>query len=82
MTSTIQKFNFLNIRNMNRKSIITAVVATVFATGLGSCTKCEVCTKTNSPEIRVCEKDYNTKTQYNVMLDTYQANGYVCKSSI
>jgi predicted metal-binding protein len=65
-----------------KKTILTTGVAIAIALGLGSCTKCEVCTKTNSPEIRVCAKDYNTTTQYNLVLDGYQGNGYVCKSSI
>ena len=61
---------------------ITMTAGILLSVGFGSCTKCEVCTKTNSPEVRVCEKDYNTKAQYNVVLDGYQAQGYVCKSSI
>ncbi len=82
MKTTIQLFSFLNSRNRNKNIIVTTVLAIAIATGLGSCTKCEVCTQTNSPEIRVCEKDYNTKAEYNTALDGYQATGYVCKSSL
>lgn len=76
MKSTIQP-NF-----KNKKAFIVAIMAIAIAVGLGSCSKCDLCTKTNSPEIRVCQKDYNTKTEYNTTLDGYEADGYVCKGSI
>jgi len=65
-----------------KKGILMTALASIIIMGASSCTKCKVCTKTNSPEIRVCEKDYNTSTQFSLAVDGFQASGYVCKQSI
>lgn len=58
------------------------ILAVLVSTGFMSCSKCEVCTKESSPEIRVCNKDYNNNTAYGLALDSYEASGYACKSSL
>lgn len=60
---------------------ITAA-AVLFAAAFTSCTKCQVCSKSNSNEVRICEKDYNSNTSYGFTIDTYEASGYTCKSSL
>ena len=62
---------------MKRLFFSTALVAFILM-GSSSCRKCEICTKTNSNEIRVCEKDYNNNTAYGLVIDTYEAGGYSC----
>lgn len=47
-----------------------------------SCTKCKLCTRENSNEIRVCENDYNSQTEYGFAIDTYEALGYDCGESL
>lgn len=47
--------------------------------GFSACTKCELCTKDSSPEIRICEDDYNSNTEYGLALDFQEATGYSCK---
>ena len=65
-----------------KKLFFTAALAVTMLAGFSSCKKCQVCTKSNSNEVRVCEKDYNGSTAYGLALDVYEAGGYVCKSSI
>jgi hypothetical protein len=60
----------------------TAALAVIVSMGFTSCKKCQVCTKNSSPEIRICEKDYSTNTEYGLALDAYEANGYNCKNSL
>lgn len=62
---------------MNIKLIAT-IVGLAGITAMTACTKCKVCTKENSNEIRVCEKDYNNNTAYGLAIDTYEAQGYDC----
>jgi hypothetical protein len=50
--------------------------------GLGSCSKCKICTKDKSPEVRICEGDYSSTTSYGVAVDFQEAQGYKCKASI
>lgn len=46
--------------------------------GLSSCADCKVCTKDSEPEIRICEKDYDTETEYGLAIDFEEAAGYEC----
>ena len=62
------------------KKIYLSIAAAITMTmALGSCSKCVVCTKDSSPEVRVCENDYSSKTQYGIVVDGYEFSGYNCK---
>lgn len=54
----------------------------VFSMAFSSCKQCQVCTKPSEPEIRVCEKDYGTATEYGLAIDVYEAQGYDCGGAI
>ena len=62
--------------------MLALLIGTVGITGMSACTKCKVCTKESSPEVRLCEKDYDTDTEYGFAIDTQEAQGYECKESI
>lgn len=64
---------------MRKVIILLAIAATA---GLAACSKCKICIKESSPEVRVCEKDYNTKTEYGTAVDAYELAGYKCKESL
>lgn len=64
---------------MKKVALFLVVVAGV---GFTSCSKCKICLKESSPEVRVCEKDYNTKTEYGVAVDAYELGGYKCEESL
>ena len=49
------------------------------AMGLASCSDCEICTKDSAPEIRLCESDYGSNTEYGLAQDYQTANGYNCR---
>lgn len=40
---------------------------------------CEICTKASEPEVRICEEDYDSKTEYGLAVDAKEAQGYNCK---
>lgn len=48
------------------------------AIGTMSCTECQVCTKDSEPEVRFCDDDYDSNTQYGLALDVAEASGYTC----
>lgn len=62
---------------MNKLSFTAAFAVIII--GLSSCTKCEICTKDSEPEVRICENDYDSNTEYGLALDFKEANGYECK---
>jgi hypothetical protein len=62
-----------------KKMSFTAAIAVLILGGLSSCRKCEICTKDSSPEVRICEKDYNSNTEYSITLDVLEAGGYNCR---
>lgn len=65
------------------KNIIFITASAAFmAFGFSSCAKCQVCSKPNSNEVRICEKDYDSNTAYGFTIDTYEGNGYNCKGSL
>jgi len=64
---------------MKKVALFVAVAGVV---SLAACTKCKVCTKENSPEIRICEKDYDSSTEYGFAVDVAEGNGYTCKESL
>ncbi|MEI6312519.1 MAG: hypothetical protein WCP57_09680 [Bacteroidota bacterium] len=63
---------------------ITIIMIGLMATSymFTACSSCEVCTKASSNEVRICEKDYNSNTEYGFTIDTYKAMGYKCKASL
>ena len=65
-----------------KMQIMALLIGAAGITGMSACTKCKVCTKESSPEVRLCEKDYDTDTQYGIAVDAQEANGYSCKESI
>ena len=65
-----------------KKLVLLSAMSVIIITGFASCNKCQICTKESSNEIRVCQKDYSNNTEYGLALDSYEADGYSCKSSI
>jgi hypothetical protein len=66
-----------------RKNVFIAIAtAVVLSMGISSCSKCQVCTKTSEPEVRICKGDYGTETEYGFAVDVKKGQGYNCKSSI
>jgi len=65
---------------MKKLSFLFAMGAFI-SLGLSSCSKCEVCTKDNSNEVRICQKDYGSNTTYGLALDAQEAGGYECKTA-
>lgn len=63
------------------KSLLIAAVA-LFGLGVSSCGKCTVCTKSNENDVRICEKDYDSKSEYGLAVDVYEAQDYDCGKSI
>jgi len=64
---------------MKKVALFIAVTAVV---SLAACTKCKICTKESSPEIRICEKDYDSETQFGIAVDAAEAGGYTCTESL
>ncbi|MGQ3012560.1 MAG: hypothetical protein ACT6QS_02535 [Flavobacteriales bacterium] len=64
---------------MKKVALFIAVAGVV---SLAACTKCKVCTKESSPEVRLCEKDYGSSSEYGLAVDATEAAGYTCKESI
>lgn len=64
---------------MKKTALFLALAATV---GFASCTKCKICTKESSEEVRLCEKDYDSQTEYGVAVDLREAMGYKCTESL
>lgn len=62
--------------------MLAAIVAVISLVSFSSCTKCKVCTRENSPEVRICEKDYSSQTEYGFAVDAAEAGGYTCKESL
>jgi hypothetical protein len=63
---------------MSRIALYTSIIILTF--GVSSCKdKCEICTKDSEPEVRICEEDYNSNTEYGLALDLRIASGYNCR---
>ena len=77
----MKQFKLINQLDPNtmRKAIFTTSMIAFTAMGLASCSDCEICTKDSAPEIRLCESDYNSNTEYGLALDYHTANGYNCR---
>lgn len=65
-----------------KMKMIALIIGAAGITGMSACTKCKVCTKESSPEVRICEKDYGSSTEYGLAVDAREAMGYECKESI
>ena len=63
---------------MKKALFITAFAMTI-SMAFTSCRKCEICTRDSSPEVRICEKDYNSNTEYAFTLDALEITGYDCR---
>lgn len=62
-----------------RKVFFASILAATILMGTSSCRKCQLCTKTSEPEVRVCEKDYDSNTAYGLAIDVYEFGGYDCR---
>ncbi len=62
-----------------KKAFLFSALAVFISMGFTSCRKCEICTKDSSPEVRVCEGDYGSKTEYGLTIDGLEAAGYNCR---
>jgi len=62
-----------------KKALFSTAILAFTAMGLASCSDCVVCTKDSSPEVRLCEDDYDTNTQYGLAQDALTGNGYNCR---
>lgn len=65
-----------------KKALVATVVALIMLGGFSSCKRCQVCKRSSSDEIRVCEKDYDNNTLYGLALDGYELQGYDCKNGL
>lgn len=43
-----------------------------------ACDKCQICTKSASPEVRVCRGDYNNDSEYDLAITALEWTGYSC----
>jgi hypothetical protein len=66
---------------MKKVILFSAMVAFV-TIAFSSCSPCEVCTKASEPEVRICEKDYGSATEYGITIDVMEASGFDCKQSL
>lgn len=58
---------------------ITMITTALLVLSLSSCRECEICTKESAPEVRICDKDYDSKTEYGLSIDALELNGYNCR---
>ncbi|MCF8256381.1 MAG: hypothetical protein K9J06_02445 [Flavobacteriales bacterium] len=63
---------------MKKVLFATSMIAFT-AMSLTACTDCDLCTKDSAPEMRLCEDDYGSATEYNLALDLLEADGYNCR---
>ncbi len=62
-----------------RKALFTTSIIAFAAMSVVSCNDCVICIKDSSPEIRVCQTDYDSNTEYGLAQDYYTAAGYNCR---
>ncbi|HLP19582.1 MAG TPA: hypothetical protein VK174_04745 [Chitinophagales bacterium] len=65
-----------------KKLIVVSALGLLMISGFSSCKQCQVCTKSSEPEVRVCEKDYGSATEYGLAIDVLEGGGYNCKGAI
>ncbi len=61
-----------------KKLILSFACASVLLLA-NSCSKCTTCTKSGSPELKYCEKDYSSKAAYDDQVALATLGGYDCK---
>ncbi len=61
-----------------KKIVLRSMVAVIIGIRFSSCSKCQTCNQVSEPEIKVCEEDYASNTEYGSALDYYQGLGYDC----
>lgn len=54
---------------------IISVIILMFS--VASC-KCTTCKKDGGSKVRLCEKDYDSNTEYGFAVDAYEVMGYEC----
>ena len=62
-----------------KKVVMTSALAVIISLGFSACNKCETCTKDSEPEVKVCEDDYGSNTEYGLALDGLEVLGYECR---
>jgi len=62
-----------------KKVLFASSMLAFTAMGLTACEDCDICTKDSSPEIRICEDDYASSTEYGLALDARELQGYDCR---
>ena len=77
------EFSFIQIKLIiYTMKILGITVAVLSLISFSACSKCKVCTKESAPEVRICEKDYNNKTEYGLAVDAQEFAGYECHESL
>ncbi len=61
------------------KKVFLSMAALTVLFFANSCNKCSTCTKSGSPQIKYCQKDYNSKADYDLAVSATEALGYECK---
>ena len=62
-----------------KKVLFSSALALVFLMSFSSCRKCQICTKSSEPEVRVCQGDYKSNTEYGLAVDLLEGGGYNCR---
>jgi len=52
------------------------------AVSFASCSECSICTKDDSPEVRICEEDYENEQEYHNAIGFMEFGGYDCDESL
>lgn len=60
------------------KKVILSLAAISVICLANSCSKCTTCTKSGAPQIKYCEKDYNSKADYDLAVAGTETLGYEC----
>lgn len=60
------------------KKIIFSLAAVCILFFANSCKECTTCTKSGSPELKYCEKDYSSKSAYDDQVALATLGGYDC----
>ena len=63
---------------MTMKKIIFSLATVSVLFFASSCKECSTCTKSGSPELKYCEKDYNSKAAYDDAGALATLGGYDC----
>ena len=63
-----------------KKIFFASALTVIISIGFTSCQKkCELCTQESELEIRICESDYDSNTEYGLALDVIEGSGYTCR---